>query len=142
MKTSNLAWIALSVIAGVLPMEHASADPDCSEPILKAEWGKEKVGTSYFTQGTYDSLQVYLDRAGCTYGPADTERILQEILARYESAPEWTSPKLNAQQMRDSVRFQLECQLSQSPIPDPITLEPRRQGVSLDAFKKMNCNTP
>jgi len=140
MKTLNLAWIALSVIAGVLPIERASADPDCSEPILEAQWATEKVG-GYFA-GSYPSLQIKLDRAGCSYGPGDTEQIFQEILARYESAPEWTSPKLNAQQMRDSVRFQLECQLSLSPIPDPITLEPRRSGASLDAFKKMNCNTP
>lgn len=142
MKTLNLAWIALSVIASVLPIERASADPDCSEPILGAKWDWEQVGTSYFTQGKYESLQINLDRAGCTYGPADTEQIYQEILARYESAPEWKSPKLSAQQMRESVRFQLECQLSQSPIPDPVTLEPRRWATSLDAFKKMNCNPP
>lgn len=141
MNTTNLSWIALSVAIAAVPLEHANADPDCSDPILEANWTTEKVG-GYFA-GSYPSLQIKLDYAGCTYGPEDTEEIFQQLLKEHEQDPEWTSPKLTATQMRDSVRFQLECQLSQSPIPAPITLEPRRQGVSLDAFKKMkDCNTP
>ncbi|OLS59113.1 hypothetical protein [Pseudomonas putida] len=142
MNTSNLSWIALSLVIAAIPLERASAAMNCSEPVLSGEWGEEAVGTSYFTKGTYPSVQIRLNHAECTYGPEDTEALLELIVGEHEQDPEWNSPKLTAQQMRDSVRFQLECQLSKSPIPDPITLEPRRQGVSLDAFKKMNCNTP
>ena len=142
MKIHSHKWLALSALMTLLPLHYASADPDCSKLVLDSKWGTEKVG-GYFA-GAYPSLQVTLERAGCMIGPEETEQIFQEILAQHEQDPQWNSleSSLTAQQKRDSVRFQLECQLSLSPVPDPITLEPMRKGVSLDAFKKMKCNTP
>lgn len=142
MKIPNHKWLALSALMTLLPLQYANADPDCSDLVLGSKWGMEKVG-GYFP-GSYPSLQVSLNRAGCMVGPENTDQIFQAILSEHEQDPEWNSPesKMTAQQKRDSVRLQLECQLSLSPVPDPITLEPRRQTVSLDAYKKMKCNAP
>ena len=141
MNTLKPSWLALSAMLAALPLQYASADPDCTQLVGESKWSTEKVGG--FFAGSYPSLQVTLERNGCAISADETEQILDEIFARHEKDPQWTSPKLTPLQMRDSVRYQLECQLSLSPVPDPITLEPRRQGVSLEAFKKMSsCNTP
>jgi len=141
MKTLDSLAFTLLLVVTSLSASHALADPDCENYVDEAKWSTEKVG-GYFA-GSYPSLHITLNRSGCTYTTADTEAIFNLIYAEHSQDPEWSSPKLSAEQMRDSVKFQLECQLGKSPVPDPITLEPRRQGVSLDAFKKMsNCNTP
>ncbi|MDU9389710.1 hypothetical protein [Pseudomonas sp. zfem002] len=135
MKTLIPSSVVLSLILGALPLEHASADPNCSDPILETKWAEvdEPVG-GYFA-GKYPSLQIRLNRAGCTISSADTEQIYQELLARHSQDEKWITS--------DSLKYQLACLLDLTPPPDPITLEPMRRGVSLEAYKKMkNCNTP
>ncbi|MEE1923090.1 hypothetical protein V0R50_12530 [Pseudomonas sp. 148P] len=140
MKTLKPSWFILFVALGALPAASAMADPDCSEYIESAKWGVEKVN-AYFS--TYPSLQITLTGSGCTYTAADTDAIFEQIYAKYSQDPEWQSPKLSKEQTRNSARLQLECQLSRSPVPNPITLEPRRETTSLDAYKAMNnCNAP
>jgi|GEM_PF-3261649 len=141
MKRTSLPWFILLATLDALAATRALADPNCSQYITEAKWGTEKV-TSYFS-GSYPSLQITLNRSGCIYSAADTDAMFEQIYAAHSQDTEWNSPKLSTEQMRNSVKLQLECQLSRSPVPNPITLEPRRETASLEAFKKAsNCNAP
>ncbi len=141
MKTLTPSWFILfTALGAALPATSAMADPDCSEYIEDAKWGVEKVNR-YFS--TYPSLQITLTGSGCTYTAADADAILEQVYAKYSKDKEWQEGTMTDEQKRASVKLQLECLLSLSPVPSPLTLEPRRQTTKLDAYKEMNnCNAP
>lgn len=139
MKSHGACATGLAVFVSLLGLPSANAA--CPPYVTSATWGEEAAGGGYFA-GKYPSLQVTLDTA-CTVTAADADAIADELVASHGNDTQWTSPKLTPQQMRDSVKFQLECHLGKSPVAMPLTLEPRRQGTSTKAYQDMaNCNTP